>query len=213
MKDKICFLSVAVTDERYMIQQQRLMESIQKFHPLAFCLFWNDSLPEGSKTMDESMYGFKVYAVKEALKLGYKKIIWLDTACYLVKKVDEWFELVKEYGVVAAEDDNLLCRYTGNLAYKYFGITPSDSFDQKQHLVGGSVYVFDFDLPLCNKIFTLWAQSEQEGIFGTSGIGAHRHDESCMALALYASGSRPVPYPVAYYNDVNNAIVKKVHFK
>lgn len=213
MNNQICFLSVAIDDPRYIVQQNRLLKSIKKFHPEAVCMFWTNSLPEGAKSMNESMYGFKVHAVKEALKQGYNKIIWLDTACYLVKKVTKYFDLVKDYGVVAVQDDNLLCNYCNWETYNYFGTTKVRSSDAQEHLVGGSVYVFDFELPLCRQVFEVWENAEYHGMFGTSSTLAHRHDESCMALSLYACGSKPVPYAEAYYNEVPKPIVKKMHFK
>lgn len=211
--DKIAFLSVAVHDQRYLDQQKRLLDSIKEFHPESGIFFWTNNYPAGSKSMGESMYGFKVHAVKRAMEHGYTKIIWIDTACILVDRLDPYFELVKQYGVVAAEDDNLLANYCGDECYQYFGVDREDSRGQKQHLVGGSIFVFDFDLPLCNDIFTKWGEAENQGIFGTWKTPAHRHDESCMSLALYQSGSRPTPYPDAYYNDVPNHLIIKKHFK
>lgn len=217
--DNLAFLSVCFDDERYKEQQVLLRASIQKYHPASEMYFWTDDRPPGSRQHDFSYYGFKPHAVQYALDKGHTKIIWCDTAIKLVSRVDEYFDLVKEYGVVAAQDDNLLCNHCGKLPYQYFGITKEESREQKQHLVGGSIYVFDFDLPLCREIFDRWIRAERDGMFGmgvtahTLAFYGHRHDEAIMALSLYASGSKPCPYELARYNNVSNPIVIKEHFK
>jgi len=209
------FLSVAF-GERYIEQQTRLHSSLQAIHPEARHLAWTDRYPPYAKPHKESLYGFKVHAINEAIRHGYKKIIWLDTACILQQPVDYWFDLVKDYGVLAARDDNKLtnCFATNKLMwYSLVGIP------EYMHLVGGSAYIFDFDLPLCEKIFKNWEGAERGMAFGSqqeqaSGkINGHRHDESCMAMALYLNDSEPVPYDVMKYNQGEGSIIIKKHFK
>jgi hypothetical protein len=208
--DKIAFLTLAVGDPRYIEQQNRLIESIKLYHPEARIYKWTNEYPEGSRPHDESMYGFKVHAVQHAICNGYTKIIWVDTACILVDRVDDLFELAKQYGVVAAEDANKLVQYCHPDAWKWF----KEPVNNDYHLVGGSLFVFDFDNYLCEVIFDKWAQSELAGQFGTKDTRlGHRHDESCMALALYSAGSKPVPYPECRYDDVPDRIMVKKHFK
>lgn len=211
----IAFVSTAF-GERYVEQLWRLKDSIEKFHPEAGFYYWTDRYPPLAKTHTESYYGFKVHAVNFAKELGYTKIIWLDTAMVLQDRMDWYFEnLTPHYGVVAVRDDNKLEKYCGQAAYDYFDI-PRNNY---HHLVGGSLFVFDFDMPLCSEIFDRWAAAERDGIFGSKHkdhkreFKTHRHDESCMSLALYKSGSQPVPYGDARYNDVPDPLCTKHHFK
>jgi hypothetical protein len=216
--NNICFVSVVFKDRRYFRQQDRLLNSISAIYPndeSHSYLFFTDSYPPGSRPHYDSLYGFKVHAVKAALKEGYKKIIWLDTACLLVDKVDYYFDIIKDYGIIAARDENPLSKSISDKALEYFG----NPDIKGMHLVGGSLYVFDFNLPLCIKIFDQWAQAEVEGIFGSqfesaSGqINKHRHDEAILAYLLYANGSKPVPYDQCRYNNGEGSIVIKKHFK
>lgn len=201
------FISVAF-GPRYIEQQKRLHESICKFYSPAHHLSWTDCMPPGAKSHAESLYGFKVHAVKYALDKGYKKIIWIDTACILQDKVDYWFTLIDKYGVVAAKDDNKLCNHIGVSALMKYSLI---SIPGHYHLVGGSLYVFNFDNPLCCKIFEHWKWIESKG--GFADEKKHRHDESCMAMSLYLNGSEPTPYDVARYNNGPESIVIKDHFK
>jgi hypothetical protein len=216
--NKICFVSCAF-GERYVAQQLRLNDSINKVHPEAGNIFTTDVMPLKSKSFNDSLYGFKPHIINEAREAGYKKIIFFDPACIVVDKVDYYFDIIKDYGVIAVKDDNLLGNWTSQIALNYYGMTRGQCLEKGYHLVGGSIYVFDFDLPLCNSIFDTWEKAESDGLFGTEfqasteQINSHRNDETCMSFALYLNGSKPVPYDIARYNDVPNPIVIKKHFK
>lgn len=207
------FLSVAF-GPRYVEQQQRLHQSILNFYPSSTHLYWTDCMPPGAREHKESLYGFKPHAVQHALDLGFKKIIWLDPACILVDKIDYYFEL--GIPVMAVRDDNKLSNYIGQSALMWYSLV---SVSEDKHLVGGSIYVFDFTHPDCEPIFRMWYDAEIAGVFGSqkqqaSGkINKHRNDESCMAMALYLNGYEPTPYDIARYDKVPNPIVKKEHFK
>lgn len=211
MNDLI-FLSVAF-GERYIEQQMRLNDSIQAIYPGVKHSCWVNVCPSGSRPHRESLYGFKVHAVKWALDQGYKKIIWLDTACILQQPIDYWFTLNQP--VLAAKDDNALSKCIGDKALKYYG----DPDIGGMHLVGGSVFVFDFNHPDCHKIFDHWVKAEADGIFGsqkeqsTGKINRHRNDESCMSMALYQNGYEPMACDVMKYNQDETSIVRKFHFK
>lgn len=200
------FTSVAF-GPRYVEQQQRLHKSICEHYSADHHIQWTDTLPPGSKPHKESPYGFKVHAIEHARSLGHKKIIWIDTACILKDKVDYWFALIDKYGVVAAKDDNKLMGCIGDKAWIYFGgVTISDL-----HLVGGSLYVFDFDNKTSARIFETWKKAEADGKFADEQH--HRHDEACMSMALWFTYCEPTPYDVARYNNGPGSIVIKDHFK
>jgi hypothetical protein len=200
------FISVAF-GPLYTEQQRRLHASIVNHYSSAHHIQFTEDLPIGARPHKESPYGFKVHAIKYARSLGHEKIIWIDTACILQDKVDYWFTLVDKYGVVAAKDDNLLAKCIGMKALNYYG----DPNIKGYHLVGGSLYVFDFNNPLCEKIFDAWKRAEAAGAFKDERN--HRHDEACMAMSLYLNGCEPTPYDVARYNNGPNSIVIKDHFK
>lgn len=211
--NEICIICVAF-GERYVEQQIRLKQSIASVCPGTPTMFWTDTLPKGSKPFKESLYGFKPHAVKTALDSGYKKIVFLDPACIVLKPLDYYFTL--GLPVIAARDDNKLKNHIGDKAVKYYG---AGLVPNAWHLVGGSLYVFDFNHPDCVKIWRSWIVAEEEGIFGSqqeqaSGkINKHRNDESCMAMSLYTRGYEPVGCDVARYCSGPDSIIDKKHFK
>lgn len=171
----------------------------------------NEQVP--GKPHRESLYGFKVHAVQKALDKGYSKIIFLDPACIIQHSVDYWFSL--NLPVTAVKDDNKLNKMISQKALNYYGNPDITGW----RLVGGSLYVFDFNHRETHSIFDQWYKAEQDGIFGSQAelsseqINGHRMDESCMAMAMYSHGVEPVGHDVARYNQNEDSIIIKKHFK
>lgn len=212
MTNDFCFLSVAF-GPRYVEQQTRLHQSIQSIHPDVKHFAWTDAYPPGAKPHHESLYGFKVDAISYAQNQGYKKIIWFDTAIVLQRQVNYWFDL--NLPLVVAKDDNLLVDTIGEKALKYFGHPNIEGM----HLVGGSVYVWNFNHDVTDGIFDDWANAEANGIFGsqhemsTGQINKHRWDEACLGYIMQANGVQPLMHDAMRYNLDDNSIVRKYHFK
>lgn len=209
-----CFVCVAF-GPLYVEQQKRLKESILAIYPNAPLLFWTDELPPGSKSFYKSLYGFKPHAVNVAIERGYKQIVFFDPAVILEGRMDYYQSIVKDYGVLAVQDANKLNRFCYDKALKHFSLVRHKI--QDWHLVGGSFYYFDFDLPQCKVIFDKWIAAERIGLFGSQQeqaserLHGHRSDEAIMSLALYTSGSKPLSEDTRYNCD--GGIVMKKHFK
>lgn len=198
--------------KRYTDQLDRLEASVRAIYPDFPMMTWrNEQVP--GRPHKESLYGFKVHAVFNAFYAGYTRIIFLDPACILQHPVDYWFDL--NLPVIAVKDDNKLNKMIGKKALNYYGNPDITDW----HLVGGSLYVFDFNHRATHSIFDHWYKAEQAGIFGSQAelsseqINGHRMDESCMAVALYSHGIEPVGHDVARYNQNGDSIIIKQHFK
>lgn len=210
----VAFVSVAFGYE-YLEQQKRLRESILKIYPEANLVFFFDCLPPTSRTMYESLYGFKPHAVQEALNKGFKRIIWLDPAMILMDKVDDLFA----FDVVAVKDDNRLFNLISEPCLKFYDLTREEIEIRKWHLVGGSLYYFDFNKIVTNDVFKTWLNAEKQGLFGSQQeqasekINGHRSDETLMALAMYFQGLEPQGAYQVRYCIANNPMFIKKHFK
>jgi len=201
----------------YVRQQKRLRESILKIYPEANIMFWtsesgstlNDlsEMPPGSKTFSESMYGFKVHCIKNCLRAGYKKIIFLDVAVCLEGEIDRVMELASEIGFVAPIDRSSLDGRVSYAALDYCGRSTESIKDLT--IVSGSVYIMDFNNPVCEQVFRMWADMEDKGLFGSEKLAAHgklqghRSDEACLSLCLDAHGLKPVGFDEAGYHNIS----------
>lgn len=213
--DDVCFVSVAFGFE-YLKQMDKLQKSILSIYPESNLLFFDNGLPNGSKSFLDSLYGFKPHAIQEARNQGFKKVIWLDPAMILVDKVDE---LINKPTLIAVKDDSLLYNVVSNKCYSYFGLDPHYVNSMQWHLVGGSLYFFNFDRPIDNIIFDMWLNAEKNGIFGSQQQAAseqlqgHRYDEAVMAIAMYMNGVQPVGADEVRYCIEDNPMWLKKHFK
>jgi len=207
-----CFDNKEMGD--YHSQQIRLKDSILSIYPDANLNFQHESEEIGKPKFQASLYGFKVRLVQECLDKGFKKIIFFDPAITLVDKVDYWFDIIKDYGVLAATDRQPLDNVTSDNCLNYMGLTREQV--STWNLLGGSVYVFDFDIPKCVAIFEMWEKMEKDGIFGTQDdlshgrLQAHRNDETCMAIAFELNGIKPLGHDVIRY-AYEHPETKKIH--
>lgn len=214
----------------YIAQQVRLRESILRIYPTANMHFLHEPEHIGKPKFQQSLYGFKVQLVKECLEKGFKKIVFFDAAITLAGEIDYWFNLIEKYGVLAIADNRYLDTVISN-SFKYaVGLTDEELAGIK--LVGGSIYVFDFDIEKCRDIFDTWSKFEENGFFGTQDdlshgrLQNHRMDETCISVAMFLNGVKPVGYADLNYGYMNPSTGKitcsgdedeltclKIHFK
>ena len=212
--DDVCFVSVAF-GELYIQQQDRLRESIRAIYPYANISFFRGCLPPGSKSMYQSLYGFKPHAIQTARNSGFTKIIWLDPAMILQDKIDDLFK----YEVIAVKDDNRLFDLISEPCLNFYELTRDYIKEKNWHLVGGSLYYFDFSKKKAVEVFDTWMFAEFKGLFGSQQqqaseqINGHRMDETCMAIAMYVHDVEPQPGPEVRYCIEKNPMFIKRHFK
>lgn len=213
---EIAVCSVAF-GEKYVWRLGRMKETLEATNPGVKLFQWVDRMPDGARPFNESLYGFKPHAIQIARDQGYKKIFFIDCTCVIQDKLDYYDKFTAEHkGVLAVQDDNKLNGFCSDKAVRYVGKDRKYLYDK--HLVGGSLYYFDFDVPGCEYIFGRWMESELKGLFGNmveqcgEQLQGHRSDETMMSLFLYEAGSKPFT-GATRYNWEKGGIVQKKHFK
>lgn len=213
MKD-VCFTSVAF-GQQYLDQQTRLKQTIIDIYPDANIHFFHGTLPPKSRSFFDSLYGFKPHAIESARQMGYTKVIFLDPAMLLCSDIDS----LKNYGIVAVKDDNLLFDLISERYLIDQWLNRDKMKEDHWHLVGGSLYYFDFTKDFVRKIFSEWCDDEARGMFGsqteqsTGQISGHRNDETCMAVRMYNNGVEPIDgATIRYCNQFRPMFIKR-HFK
>jgi hypothetical protein len=213
----VAYVSVCFGAPEYFHQMDRLKKSILGFYPEAEkqLFFFRGHLPPGARLFSDSLYGFKPHAIQAAINAGYKKVLWLDPAMIMVDKIDD----LLKFEMMAVKDDNVLYNVVSNRCYEYFDETQQNVYEEQWHLVGGSLYWFDFTKEATQKIFSEWLSAEEAGIFGSQQeqaseqLQGHRMDEAVMAIAMYQNGIEPVGPDVARYCYGDNSMFIKRHFK
>ncbi len=57
-----------------------------------------DGYPDGCPPHGESNYGFKIYAIRDAIKRGFRQILWLDTTIFPVSGLSGFWHSIEQSG-------------------------------------------------------------------------------------------------------------------
>jgi hypothetical protein len=82
----------------------RLEESLQRTGFQGDFLVWKDELPPGSPTQMESPMAFKTFCFLEAMKHGYRYVLWIDAPCIALRSINPIFTIIRERGYVMFVD-------------------------------------------------------------------------------------------------------------
>jgi hypothetical protein len=170
-------------------------------------------LPKGSPTHQENPYAFKIYAIKEAVRFSYKKIMWCDCSLYAVKNPLSLFH------------QNIFGFHTGfnvantatDVVLNETGLT-RDEAEMIPEIATGCIGL-DFNTQIAKKAFNLWADYMKAGLFKNSRYHSGqskdkrfmfaRQDQTMWSIALHKLGvSLPQTDNVIYHESPNkkNAI-------
>jgi hypothetical protein len=196
----------------YTAYQQRLIASCNKFHP--FYKVWTDEYPPGSLTHQESLYGFKVHAFKEAFRLGYDNVLWLDSPAYLLDDPLPIFNQIEADGHYLINGEIPLWPHINKRTADHFGMTNEAIKRGDYRLLSGSFIGLHKDSPILHQ----WAWYEENGFFLSAsedaqqeiefeGYQGFRHDESVLSMIAYTTKYKTVNVWDSHFQS-NNAIVK-----
>lgn len=160
---------------------------------------WRDLLPPGSPSHADSPYGFKTFAIDDALSRGYTSVLWLDSPAYAVaQSVAPLFESIEKNGYYAMSHIDPLNNWINDRTLERMAVGRDDIDDY--NLPSGSCYGFDLkETDVIGEeyfksglsIFRTLQQLEKEGYFKSevmSAVACHRHDEACLAAILIKQG-------------------------
>jgi hypothetical protein len=176
-------------------------------------LFWRNELPPNSPSHNENPYAFKIFGIKEAIRLGYKVMIHLDSSFWAIKNPDPLFDIVNEHGVFAFRSGyNCAETCPDNLLYDV-GITRDEAEYIPETATG--IVGINIDNPNGKKVFEYWEDFCERGLFINSRFHNPnesadprfkfgRQDQSAFSMALYKAGVEfnYVDY-VSYYDHAN----------
>lgn len=171
---------------------------------------WDDCLPKGSRSHQESPYGFKVHAIKAAYEMGYTSILWLDSPVYAVKEdISPIFDKIEKEGYYAMSHIDPLERFVGDHALSFFDDLKRDDIN-RLNLPSGSCYGFDLNNKIGSFIFFALQSAEESGFF-VSEVGddfVHRHDEAILALSIREAKKEVFTFDPLFQSDSPECIIK-----
>lgn len=147
----------------------------------------------------EIPFGFKPTLIQEAREKGYKKILYCDSQIMMLKNPDALFDLAKEKGIVAFENQGFpLKDWISDISLERLEITVEELEDIKQIMC--CVLVWDFNNEIAVKVFDEWIEKAHDGVsFQGNGsirvnFKAPRWDQSCLSGILWKNNVELLPY-------------------
>lgn len=185
-----CVLNVATTDY-YAQWQKRLCLSLDAVSYKGARLFWTHALPQDSPDHGTSPYAFKLYAIKEAMKQGHSRLLWLDAGLYAIRPLDPVFEILDREGVYLMRDENKVSKFCSQETLDYYRMAREDT--AHIHLATGALIGLNMDSNVSKFLFAEWLAAYQAGLYqGTvskhSGQEDHRGDETILGILAHKFG-------------------------
>ncbi len=182
MTDK-CIINFA--SGRYVKGQDRLRESLLNVGFDGDLLSWTAEHQIGAPLHQHNPYAFKVYCFDEALRQGYKKILWVDASIWAIKPLDPIWEALELHGYVKQYAGHLCGTWTNDRTLDYYQLTRDEAMCIEMMCNGGFL-ALDFDVPVAQEFFRLWKQSMLDGQFK----GSWNNDNNCESADPRCKGFR-----------------------
>ncbi|MBS0648529.1 MAG: glycosyltransferase family 2 protein [Verrucomicrobia bacterium] len=180
-----CILIYATFNRGYPKGLKRLLghivDSDFKGHVLYRLGGWPDT-EGGSLSLAHVPYAFKACFFKEAQRLGYKRVLWLDTSVVPLVSLNEIFKMIEEKGCFVMGNTRMVGPYTNPPAAAYFGLT----HQQTNQVPSCSAGLFGVDLTQAKgRLIADWwyrAAYDKDAYFSP------RSDQNVLSLILYQLG-------------------------
>lgn len=176
-------------------------------------IHWDD-YPLGCPPQNERQYAFKIYALQDAIRRGYKRVLWMDVVYMPQGPIDALWAVVERDGwYIPPQGDAVLGNWCSDVCLGLFDLTRDQAMEIP--LVYSGLVGLDLENRHGRHIWDLWHAAYDLGAFqgphrnvpgaalhpwGHKLAGhcsddprcmGHRHDESALSAILYRLGMRP----------------------
>ncbi|KKN74656.1 hypothetical protein LCGC14_0388580 [marine sediment metagenome] len=182
MNDK-CIINVSTGT--YIKGLDRLRDSLDTVGFDGDLLGWTQENQIGAPLHKDNPYAFKCYAFDEALRQGYRKILWVDASIWAVKPLDPIWNGLKEHGYVKQYAGHLCGTWSSDEQLEYFGVTRDEAMKLEMYGNGGFL-ALDFDIPIAVEFFKQWKEAMLNGMFK----GSWNNDNNCVSSDPRCKGTR-----------------------
>lgn len=162
----------------------------------------------------ECPYTIKAAAWAEALRLGAKKILWLDCSVWAIKDIVEIEDIITNEGGYFWSSGFNLAQTANDFSLKWAGLN-RDQAEQMSELAS-SMFGVNLEDERGKKFSDLFLQMATDKVFHGSRqhdhqsedkrFLFHRQDQTAASIAFHKSGFKKMYAPEVYssYNDPNN---------
>ena len=155
--------------------------------------------PVGCPTHEESPFAFKFFCIKECVKKGYKKILWLDSSVIIKTDLNDVFEDIEKRGYFFIRNWHSVGEYCHDKALKTLNITRDQSLTIP--CMQGTNFGLNFDNEYIVIFFNKVLELSSDGItfpgpYSNSNceaskdkrVAGHRHDQTALSVIALKHG-------------------------
>jgi hypothetical protein len=184
-----CVISYASYNREYDKKLQLMNSRFRKVKFSGHLLYriggWPD-IEGGSLKLAHVPYAFKVAMFREAQKLGYKKVLWLDTSMDPQKNFDVFFDIIGVDGYFILEIFPSKLRSHGSETMRIsLGVTEEENKIIPQ--VAGGIVGIDFTHENGRKLLEAWYKAAED----LDPFLSPRSDQAALAAIAYKLGLSP----------------------
>jgi hypothetical protein len=178
--------------------QDRLGSSLLLHSPDIDTLFWTNVLPDGSPSHSDKPYAFKMFAIQEAIRLGYDSIIWIDASIFAIKDVTPIFEYIEKNDYIFFAN-SILGLFSSDNCLSHFNITRESAMGMTELM--GCCFGLNLKSKKCLEFVEECTNHAMDGICfpgdwkndrlqvsADPKVFGHRHDQTVMTILAHKMG-------------------------
>lgn len=166
VSDKQLIINVAL-GAWYPKGQKRLIESLKQ-HFNGDIKIWKDKWPNAN--YEYFPYNCKASALEEAIKLGYKKIFWMDCSVWAIKDVQPLFDIIERDGYYFINNGYNCAQTCSDDCLRIFDVTRDEAEGMKE--VATTIFGLDLSKEHAFNFAKAFIQATKNG----AGHGSRLHD-------------------------------------
>jgi hypothetical protein len=178
-------------------------------------MFWEEYPPD-CPTHEDVPYGFKSFVIGEAIRHGYKNILWVDAGVRFVRPLTALFDYIDQNGYALWSNGEWnIGQWTSDRCLELMGVSREESFAIPD-IVAGCMGFNTQNLQAMNMLSQFQAAVDgEEALRGPytnddptlcsmdGRVLGHRHDQSVLSLIRHRL-SMALLKPPLYYNPNRN---------
>lgn len=196
-----CIVLYASFNRNYPKGVKRLVNIIQQSD---FCghLYYRiggwPNIEEGDLTLAHVPFAFKVCFFREMKRLGYKRVLWVDSSILPWVSLNTIFNLIQERGFFVQANSHDVGLFMNREACKHFDV----SLEECHNILSCSAAIvgIDFTNPKTAPIIDAWyaAAKDPDAFFSA------RSDQNALSIILYKLGLIDLMWPATTLGEPNN---------
>jgi len=161
---KCCVISLGVGKKSFSKSLKRLEESLVKVNFKGDFLYWDEQFPEGCPDHFEAPFAFKTYCFNAAKRLGYSKILWMDSTCIALRSLSPIFNDITKNGYIFFNNnyDQSLGQWISDEALAKNSLSRDEAMEIPE--LPCSVMGLDMRSDLATSFLSQWHQIMGDGI-------------------------------------------------